>query len=207
MRLECTPDKQRQHNDFVQRKLRSLMTSAIGIVAAAVLLEAALIVIPPSAPPSPTVIGPDGKTVIGTAVAITSEYVLAEGEVPPGAQLSIGGMDRFPMERVRTENIAGAHLMLLHLRAPLPKEVAAIRMPQNGEQASVSVSAGHWEGTLLERVKDFALEAQPAITIGSIAPLIATSDHQLVGITSPGNGGDVAISARTLLAKFPELKK
>jgi hypothetical protein len=207
MRLECTPDLQHHHNDFVHKKLRGLMAAAVLIVVGAVGLEAALILMPAAAPPSPTVIGSDGKTVIGAAVAVTAEYVLVDGDVPPGSQLSTNGTDRFPLERIRTEDVSGAKLMLLHLQTPLPREVPALRMPQNGEQASASVSVGHWEGTLVERSKEGGLEAQPSIAIGSVAPLIATLDHQLVGISAPGSAGDVAVSARALLAKFPELKK
>jgi hypothetical protein len=207
MRLECTPERQRQHNDFVQRKLRGLMAAAVLVIVGAIGLEAALILIPPAAPPSPTVIGPDGKTVIGAAVALSAEFVLADGDIPAGSQLSTDGTDRFPLERVRTEDVSGAKLMLLHLQTPLSKNVPILRMPQNGEQAAATVSAGHWEGTLVERSKDGALEAQPAIAIGSVAPLIAVVDRQLVGISAPGSSGDIAISARALLAKFPELKK
>jgi len=207
MRLECTPERQRQHNDFVHRKLRALMAAAVLVIVGAIGLEAALILIPPAAPPSPTVIGPDGRTAIGAAVAVTAEYVLADGDVPAGSQLSTNGTDRIPLERVRIEAVSGARLMLLHLQTPLSKEVPALRMPQNGEQASATVTAGHWEGTLVERSKDGALEAQPAIVIGSVAPLIAAVDRQLVGISAPGSAGDVAISARALFTAFPELKK
>ena len=207
MRLECTPERQRQHNDFVHSKMRTLMWSAVIVLMASVGIEARLILSPPPPPPSPTVIGPDGRTVIGAAVVVTPDYALADGDVPAGSQLSTNGTDRIPIERVRTAEVLGAKLMLLHLQMPLSKEVPTFRMPQNGEQASATVTAGRWEGTLVERAKDGMIEAQPAIAIGSVAPLIATADSQLVGISAPGAGGDVAISTRSLLAGFPELKK
>src|SRR5262245_55105697 len=103
MRLECTPEKQRQHNDFVHKKLKNLMVAAVAVIFFAVGLEAALILSPPAARPSPTVIGPDGKTVIGGAVALSAEYAVTDADAPSGSQLSTNGADRVPLERVRTE--------------------------------------------------------------------------------------------------------
>jgi hypothetical protein len=207
MRLECTPEKQCQHNDFVQKKLQHLLTAALLVVLGGVGLEAALILTPAAAPPSPTVVGPDGKTVIGAAVAITKEFALTDADVPPGSQLSISGTDRIAVERVRTENLGGAKLLLLHLQTPITKEVPLLRMPQNGEQASVTVSAGHWEGSIVEQAQNGIIEAQPAISIGAIGPIIATADRQIIGISASGNSGDIPISTRALLIKFPELKR
>ncbi len=67
--------------------------------------------------------------------------------------------------------------------------------------------AATWDGILTETGTKGHFEAQPALTLGDIAPIIAKRDRWLLGITVPGASGDILLSVDEMLLKFPEIGK
>jgi hypothetical protein len=207
MRLEPTPQKQREHNDAIHRQMRLVGMLAAILVISAITLQTALYFGLRSQATLPSVIGPDGTTILGAAVPFTPEFAIAAVEIPPGSQLSAPGSGRLPLQRIRTERINGVTLVLVRLQTPYPKEIRQMRAVQTGEFANAESLSGRWEGALVESSAKGVLEAQPAITIGDIASLAAKTDGATLGVSGPGTGGDVVISDQEILARFPELKK
>jgi hypothetical protein len=206
MRLESTPQRQQAHNDIVHKHLRLAKWLAVALILTAVALEGMLFFNMRPPPSEPTIVGPDGTTSIGFAVPVTPEYVLTNADAPPGSQLSMGS-EKLPLSLVRTEKVDGISISLLHLQTPYPKEIVGLRGLQNGESAKANSAFETWEGALTESSPSAPLDAQPGITIGDIASVIAKNDGALLGISAPGAKGDVILGSRDLLAKFPELKK
>ena len=206
MKLEYTPERQKAHNDFVHKRLRAVAVFAFVIIVSSLALQAGLYMSLRPANDVPVIIGPDGSSTIGTAVVITPEYIITATEPPAGSQLSIQGSDRLPLQHVRTESIYGVSLTLLHLPTALSLGVPVTRLLQNGEMAFARSTAGEWEGTIVESA-DGLLDAQPSLVLGDIAAMIAKSDNALVAISAPAPKGEIAISVKQVLSKFPELKK
>ena len=207
MRLECSPERQRQHNGHIQRQLRLVAILSVSLVVLAVGLEAGLYFgLRPQAA-VPTIVGPDGNTILGFAVPLTPELVVAAINPPSGSHLLVAGAGQVRLDLVRTQTVEGVNISLLRLQQPYPKEIPQARAVQNGEEAFAATLTGRWEGTLSQRSQNGDLEAEPAVAVGSVAAVTAKSDQGLLAVIAPGQKGDTLIPIRQLLMAFPELKK
>ena len=205
MLLEATPARQQRHNDEVHKGIRLVSWLSGALIAFSLCIGVALYFNLQSQSQEPTITAADGSTSIGFAVPVAPEYVLTTAAPEPGSQLAIGS-DKIPVTVVRTGKPNGIQVTLLHLSAPL-KVSPSLRALQNGEAATAKAATGSWEGTLSEGAPGSPIEAQPGISTGDIAPIVARIDGALLGISAPGAKGDVVISVHDLIAAFPELKR
>ena len=206
MKLECLPERQREHNDLVHKKLRFVFWPALTLIVLAVLSIAALYTRGPiESETSLRVVGPDGSTIIGEAIPLTPVLLVTSATVPGRSQI-LAGSQRLPVRVMHAETVRAEKLTLLQVQAPLPSEVTTMRAAVTGEPATARSGSGRWEGTIIETPNGI-LEAQPAPNVGSAVPIYAKSqDRALLALTASEREPGTLLSVRQILEAFPEAK-
>ena len=208
-RIDPLPSRQDERNAIFRRRLRLLLVFSLLVIVFSLLVLGFLLMRGDLLRDEGAVniIGPDGSSILGSAILVSPDYVVTAVSVPTGSQVSVDGAGAGGISVVRSESVTAATTLTLVRLLSSANRYPDLSGAQNGMKAYALSSGERWEGTLIQPEGKRLLEPQPSLVAGAGAAVFAKDSRSLVGVSVQGPEGTVVMSMKEILTKFPEIQK